>query len=327
MRKIILFVALAGLIALPTWAVNVKSNMTSSDGWLGVYTQTVDKDLKEAFKLESDHGVVVTNVVPDSPADQAGLKSGDIILSFGGQDLTSADQLAELVSKHESGEKVHLTVLHKGHEKDIVATIRSREDNNLTGNYLGQMGNPNTITKSFVYKNSEFQDTYIGVSLQNLSSQLGDYFGVKDGKGALVTDVMDNSPAQKAGLKAGDVIVSIDGKDVEGPSDVRKAVGEKSKGEMLNIGVMRDHKTTELAVQVEETPQDFFSAPQGTMPPGIDNFNLPNMPAMKWLYKGDYDENLPDMKEMQQEMKQLQDQMKQLQKEIQNLHQGQGDKE
>ncbi len=326
MRRIILFIAMAGLISLPIWASGTPDN-TASGGWLGVYTQTVDKDLKEAFRLETDHGVVVTNVVTDSPADAAGLKAGDIILSFDSDNLATAAQLADMVAKHESGDKVHLKILHKGNEKDVVATIGPRDESNPTKVFIGGMGHPGSITKSFVFDHSSLQDTYIGVNLESLGDQLGEYFGVKDGKGALVTEVIQDSPAEKAGLKAGDVIVSIDGKDVEGPSDVRKAVGDKERGDKITLNLMRERKETDVAVQVEETPKDLYSAPQSTPMPDVDNFSVPSVPPMKWLFKGDFDENMPDMKDMQENIKQLQEQMEQLQKELQNLQPGSGKKD
>lgn len=326
MRRIILFIALAGLISLPIWASGT-SDKTATGGWLGVYTQTVDKDLKEAFKLEADHGVVVTNVVSDSPADAAGLKAGDIILSFDGADLTTAAQLADMVAKHESGDKVNLKILHKGNEKDVVATIGPREESDPARVFIGGMGHPNSVAKSFIFDHSSVQDTYIGVNLESLGDQLGEYFGVKDGKGALVTEVIKDSPAEKAGLKAGDVIVSIDGKDVDGPSDIRKAVGDKEKGDKITLNVLRERKETEMAVQVEETPKDLFSAPNAIPMPDVDNFSVPSVPPMKWLFKGDFDENMPDMKDMQENIKQLQEQMRQLQKDLQNLQPGSGKKE
>ncbi len=312
------------LISMPAWATGMSkmSQMPTSGGWLGVYTQTVDKDLKEAFKLEADHGVVVTDVVNDSPADEAGLKAGDIILSFDGTNLNDASQLADLVAKHEPGDKVDLKVMHKGSEKDLVATVGSKDESNPTKTFMGHMGNPNSITRSYMFNRSTAQDTYIGVSLESLNNQLGEYFGVKDGKGALITEVFQDSPAEKAGVKAGDVIVSIDGKEVEGPPDIRKEVGDKAKGDKLTLGILRDHKQMELSVQVEETPKDFFSMPNAMPMPDVDNFNAPSVPPMKWLFKGDYDENMPDMKALQDEVKQLQDEMKQLQKELQDLHPG-----
>ncbi|SYZ72124.1 exported hypothetical protein [Candidatus Zixiibacteriota bacterium] len=317
MKRNLMIVLAVALLAIPFTVLTAIAD--NGNGWLGLYTQTIDKDLKEAFNLGSDHGVVINRVIPNSPADKAGLKAGDIILSLDGTDLTTSEQLADLVGEHNSGDKVKLDVMHKGNKETLSIALGERQ-NSPTKMFSDQMGMPSAPSAPHVYSKvyrfnqSEMSDTYIGVSLQSLNTQLGDYFGVTDGKGALVAEVMDNSPAQKAGIKAGDVITSIDGQAIDGPSDVQKAVADKKKGEKLEMTVLRNKGKMDFALEVAETPPDL--AGLGNMTPGMDQYFNMNMPKMHGLFHGNIGNSFMDLDSMQQSIQQLQEQMQKLQEQL-----------
>jgi serine protease Do len=325
MRKGIIFIAFLVLTALPAWSVDAQSRVTT-DSWMGVYTQTVDNDLKEAFKLESDHGVVINMIIPDSPADKSGLKRGDILLSFDGTQLTGSDQLVDLVGGHSPGDKVNIEYLRDGNRSETTITLGSRKDDN-TPMSLGNTGSiPRVYSKSYTYNHSSMSDTYIGVNLESLNSQLGEYFGVKDGQGVLVTEVIEDSPAQKAGLKAGDVIIEIDGHSVAKPSDIREIVVETKSGDKLNLAILRNKDKMEMAVEVAETPDNLSTLIPGLNPPDFDDFNLLFSPKMKGLMPGTFDNSTPDMESMQETLKELQEQMKELQKKMETMTPAPGQK-
>ncbi len=306
------------LLAVPVWAVMPGTNSGDGNGWLGLYTQTIDKDLKEAFNLGSDHGVVINRVVPNSPADKAGLKAGDILLSLDGTDLTTSEQLSDLVGGHNSGDKVKLEVMHKGNTETLAVELGERQESptRMFSDQMGKTPAPRVFSKAYRFNQSELADTYIGVSLQSLNSQLGDYFGVSDGKGALVAEVMDDSPAKKAGLKAGDVITSIDGQAVDGPSDVQKAVADKKKGEKLEMTVLRNKGKMDFALEVAETPPDYMSNLGNSLAPDMDQYFNMNMPKMRGLFHGNMGNGMMDLDSMQQSIQQLQKQMQELQEQL-----------
>jgi S1-C subfamily serine protease len=315
MRRLTRFLTVTLFLAFPVLSV-------AADGWLGVYTQTVDPDLKEAFRLESDYGVIINHVVDNSPADEAGLKQGDIIISLDGTKLTGSDQLSEMIRKYQKGDQVKMTVLRKGKELTLTATIGVRDDDDALA-LLEKSKSPKPYKKSFsyYYDKSSLSNSYIGINLESLNAQLGEYFGVKDGEGALVTEVIDESPAQKAGLKAGDVIVSIDGKPVKSPSDVQKAIRKKDKGDKATIGILREKKNMEMAVEIEERSAFSFDMPDIVIPdvPGLDNFDFHYLPKMKGLYHGDFDDDIPSMEGLEESMKQLQEQMQKLQEQMEEM--------
>ncbi len=104
--------------------------------------------------------------------------------------------------------------------------------------------------------------------MDNLNEQLGEYFGVRDGEGVLVTEVLEDTPAEKAGLKAGDVIIEIDDDDIEETGDVVNAIGDKDPGDMVNIVVLRDRKTITFDFEVGERDDKSF---------GNFNFRVPDV--------------------------------------------------
>ncbi len=315
MKRLTKFLTVVLFLAFPALSV-------AADGWLGVYSQTVDPDLKEAFHLESDYGVIINHVVDDSPADNAGLKQGDIIVSIDGTKLTGSDQLSEMIRKYQKGDQVKMKVLRKGKELTLTAAIGVRDDDDAV-TMMGKGKSPKAYKKSlsYFYDKSSFSNSYIGINLESLNAQLGEYFGVKDGEGALVTEVIDDSPARKAGLKAGDVIVSIDSEPVKSPSDIQKAIRKKDKGDKVTIGVLREKRNLEMAVEIDERPEFSFDMPNIVIPdvPGLDNFDFHYLPKMKGLYHGDFDDNLPSMEGLKESMKQLQEQMKILQKQMEEM--------
>lgn len=315
MNRNVLMISLS-LLLLLVLASSQAFARGDDDGWLGVYTQDIDKDLIEAFDLKTDHGVIIKMVVSESPAEKAGLKQGDVILAFDGVKLTDADQLADLVGDHASGDQVEIDILRKGKKETIAVELGEREDefSGFGKKWVGTMPGSKDAFKFFYQMESS--GAYMGVSLDDLNSQLGEYFGVEKGKGALITEVMKDSPAEKAGLKAGDVIVNIDGMEVEGAADVKEIVMDTEEGDKIEVSVLRDRKQMEFSVEIEESPEDYFG--MGNIVPGFDE-DLIFLPKTKGLFRGDFDVDMPDMEELQEEMEALQRELKKMQHELQDI--------
>jgi S1-C subfamily serine protease len=327
MKRNLITAFLAVLLLWSFLSANSAESRSGSDAWLGVYTQTVDKDLTEAFDLSSDSGAIIKMVAPDSPADKAGLRQGDIILKFGDVKLTGADELLQLVQAQKPGDDVKVDIIRNGKEKQIDVILGSREDlknsyfkaENLFRKNLNNL--PQSYSRTYKFDKSSISDSYIGVGLESLNDQLGEYFGVEDGKGALIVEVMPDSPAEKSGLKAGDVIIAVDGDEVTGPEDIRNAVGDKEKGETIEMTVLRNKERKEMTLEVEETPDDLGILPDNQFFPGFDDAYF-TPPRMKGLFKGDFNYNLPDMEQLRDQMEELQNEIKDLQLQLKELREG-----
>lgn len=259
-----------------------------SGSYLGVQTIDVTKENYSRFGLGEVRGVAVDKVLKDSPAEKAGLQNGDVIVGFDGESVTSVRKLTRLIGEVAPDHKVSITVLRNGSERNVEVTLGKRDMNFDASGYFGgefPSGNFPTLPPMmtiprvpsmplppigndggvFVWRSGATRQ--LGVIVTNLNKQLGDYFGVADGKGLLINDVRTDSPAAKAGLKAGDVIVEIDGKKVENNADLIKVVNEKKEGS-VSVTVIRDKNRQVFTVEPNKADEKTFVAPKGK----IENF-------------------------------------------------------
>jgi serine protease Do len=262
-------------------------------GYLGIQTQDVTKENFSKFGLRDVRGVAIEKVIDGSPAQAAGLQAADVITRFNGEEITSVKKLTRLISEVAADHQVKLTVLRSGSEREIAATLAKRPMPKFEEGSFGYTphGNfqfpempdlpdfnvqipPMEQFKHIPWPQGGDSDTFvwrggssrqIGVNVSPLTKQLGDHFGVPDG-GALINNVRENSPAAKAGLKAGDVIVEINGKPVKGDFDLIRELGSKKERE-VTLTIVRDRIRQTVRVTPEEVKGNgFFEFPQSGEP-------------------------------------------------------------
>ncbi len=271
----------------PTTADRSFSLLLDGGAYLGVGTEDISKENMARYGMREVRGVGVTQVVKDSPAEKAGLRKDDVILRFDGESVTSVRKLSRLVSESSADQTVRLTISRGGAEQEVSATLSKHNLSNLLG---AQIRNDvlRGIGKDFPQINSDdgnFVWSFggnrrIGVSTETLSKQLADYFGAKDG-GALITSVTENSPAAKAGLKAGDVITAVDGEKVTSSGDVSRVINKKQDGE-VSLTILRDRntRTVTLTPEKREQPTIFRPGTIGTRRIVIPSIQVPVIPEM-----------------------------------------------
>jgi C-terminal processing protease CtpA/Prc len=228
--------------------------------FLGVYTEEITKDNMAQYGLREARGVGITEVVKDSPAERAGLKKGDVITRFDNEAVTSVRKLNRLVSEVAPDHKANLSVSRGGADENLTVTIGKRQ---AYADTLGKMTIPPGSfprienfpegTTIFSLGNSR----RIGVGTTQLTKQLADYFGVTDGKGVLVTSVSENSPAAKAGLKAGDVITAVNGEKIEGSGDLSRAINKQKEGD-VTLSIVRDKSPQTIKVTPEKAENELL---------------------------------------------------------------------
>ena len=282
----------------PGSTARTLSFFVGDGAFLGVGTEDISKENMARYGMREVRGVGVTEVVKDSPAEKAGLRKDDVILRFDGESVTSVRKLTRLVNESSADQNVRLTISRGGSEQEVSATLSKRKmDNIFSGSFPRILRGDNDEDGVRVFPNGNWPPSIgggdgpmvwtlganrrIGVSTQSLSKQLADYFGVKDG-GVLITSVSDNSPAAKAGLKAGDVITAIDGEKVTSPGDITRVLGKKETGD-VSLTVVRDKNTRSITVTPEKNPnQDLFKPGSlGTRRIMVPRVKVRSMPPMK----------------------------------------------
>ncbi len=235
--------------------------------FLGVGTEDISKENMGRYGMREVRGVGVTQVIKDSPAEKAGLKKDDVILRFDGESVSSTRKLTRLVSESSPDQTVRITISRGGGEQEVSATLSKHNMGNLLGASIRddvlkgiQKDWPQIQSGDGDFNVFSFgANRRIGVSTQTLTKQLADYFGAKDG-GVLITSVTENSPAAKAGLKAGDVITAIDGEKVDSSGDITRAINKKQDGE-VSLTVLRDRNSRTVNLTPEKSKEPMILRP------------------------------------------------------------------
>lgn len=306
--RILLIAVLA--LGLMAGIGEAKSKRTA---WMGVYTQSVDRELADALKLDVDRGAIITNVADDSPAEEAGLQKDDIIIAVDSESIDRAADLTRAIADHRAGDEVTVKVLRDGQEKDLTVTLDSRRRGDVV---IWSLDDDSRLPETFNLRDAYRMEPrgYLGVQIDDLSPQLGEYFGVEKARGALVTEVEKDSPASEAGLKAGDVIVSLDEETVYDSRDVTDLIREKKKGDQVAVTVVRDRKEVKLNATVDEYDASTYGPLRLPDLPDIDV----NVPKMHGLRFGDT-KAIFESEDFQKEMQELREELRQLQSELENL--------
>ena len=203
-------------------------------GWLGVYIDDINEDVAKGLGLESAKGVQVPRVQEDSPAEKAGVKAGDIILKVNDKVIENADQLRNYIASLSPGTEVDLTIWRDGKEKIITVKLGERPSEQ-------EMAKGETI---------DVAREKLGLTVQNLTDELAKRFGFEDEKGVLVADVRRGSPADREGIKVGDLIVSVNRKPVKNVSDFNDIVKELKPNDIVLLRLKRESMSFFRALRV-----------------------------------------------------------------------------
>jgi len=176
-------------------------------GWLGVVIQELSPDLAEKFEIEDRQGALVSKVATDGPAQEAGVRVGDVIVEFDGEDIASYNELPRIVAAAPVGKEVDVVVVRSGKRKTVGVTL---------GELPGEPFTPASAPTS----------SQLGLHLQPLTGDLAERLDLAEVEGALVAQVDPGSPAEDAGLRRGDIVLEVNRKPVRSPKDVREQVGQ-----------------------------------------------------------------------------------------------------
>ena len=237
-------------------APEVQVWSVGGSGQIGVTIRDVDQGDVDREKLPGLWGAVIEEVRSGSPAERAGIQAGDVVIEFDGERVRSARQLSRLVQETPEGRTVKAAVVRGGSRVDVELTPEGLSGRGYLGetgrvferlnrdlrNELGDLSELDRLRDFNFAVPFEFagrlRTPRLGVQAQEMTDQLGEHLGAKDG--VLVTSVDSGSIAEKAGLKAGDVITAVDGASVSDVSDLRRRLTRLDDGEEFTIAIVRD---------------------------------------------------------------------------------------
>lgn len=226
--------------------------------FLGVGVAEIDAERSKALKLKDEYGVEVTRIEDDSPAARAGLRVNDVILEYNGQRVEGTEQFVRFVRETPAGRTVKLLVSRNGATQTIAATLAARKPKAEA--YRFEF--PEIPVPDIPQAKMSWRSSMLGVEAEALESQLAAYFGVKEG--VLVRAVNKSTVAERAGLKAGDVLLKVDDTKVMTPRDVTSAIraARAKDKKQVALQVMRDKHEITLTATFEDEATGEKPAPR-----------------------------------------------------------------
>lgn len=274
---------------------------TPGSSYLGVDISDITPERSAALQLKETRGVEVTMVDQDAPAGKAGLKEHDVIVSFNGETLESVEQMRRLIRETPPGRNVTLGLVRAGQPLTVNAQVGKRRmagmgpdhEIHIPPIHMPEMDMPSISVLQYSRRN--------GVVVENLTPQLGDFFGARNGQGVLVRSVEKGSAGEAAGLKAGDVIVRVGNDAISESGDWTRLL--RGRGGKVPLVVIRERREQTLTLNLpERAPDDSSSVDWDKLDQQFADLGPELERAQQALQRS--------LEKQQQEVQKLQDQMK-----------------
>ncbi len=212
----------------------LKFNGKVVRGWLGVLVQQITPEIAEGMNLNESEGALVADVTPGGPADNAGIKRGDIILEFDGKSINAMSDLPKTVAIHKPGTSSEITYSRNGGERHAKIT-------------LGEL--PDEVAQSSGVIDNQIENE-LGLVVQEINPQIQKRFSLDTGNGVVITGVQPGSVADESGLKTGDIILEINKSYIGNLENYRNALDSLKKGQTALFLIQRSNNTIYLALRV-----------------------------------------------------------------------------
>jgi serine protease Do len=244
---------------------DVQVFVGSGQGWLGVGVSEITAEKVKELKLPAERGALLGKVVPDSPAAKAGLKENDVVTEINGQRVEGTEQFRRMIREIPAGRTAQFTIWRHGRSQSLSVTIGKSGPGFNMNTAVVSPGIPG----SFAFRIPDMPQMddltisgpmfagspRLGIDAEDLDGDFGNFFGAPDGQGVLVRGVFSDSPASKAGLKVGDVIVSADGDRIHSIGDLREKLVDKHDQKTIKIGILRNRAPLTLTVEIPAPAQ------------------------------------------------------------------------
>lgn len=203
----------------------LKSKGKVARGWLGVVIQKVTPEIAKSFDLKETEGALVSDVVEQGPADKAGIRRGDVIVTYNGKPVKDSESLPKMVGSTEIGKKAKIGIIRDKKRLELEAVIGELPEEGARASRKPE------VEKDF------------GLAVQEITPEIAKHFGLKDKIGVIVTDVTPGSPAQDADIRSGDIIKEIGRRTVKNMADFKKILADTNLKEGVVMLIKRDNST------------------------------------------------------------------------------------
>jgi serine protease Do len=207
-------------------------------GYLGVLIQDVDRNLAESFGMSQPYGALISQVMPDSPAAEAGLEVGDVILEFNGRRLLDSSQLPPLVGATRVDDKADLRVLRNGKEMDLKVRVGRLPDEQEEPQPVPAKAEPDQIEQ-------------LGLTVIDIEPQVREELGLDESGGALISKVTPGA-AQDAGIRRGDIVLMFDGIDVKNAKHLRELIEKSEDKRTVAVLIRRGDNPVFMALRLRD---------------------------------------------------------------------------
>jgi predicted metalloprotease with PDZ domain len=289
----------------------------SDQPWLGVRVKELSERRLKNLKL--DHGLEVTNVYRDSPADSAGLQVEDIIVAINNEEVRSTHDLMDLVHGLEINDKMDITYLRGGDQIETTAILDERGTEFWPHTYARRV--PHKEHASRLNRYNEDQ-AWLGIKTVNLTDQLRQYFSVPDELGVLINEIEEDSPAQEFGLQAGDIIIGIENRKIRNRKDLLREIDRYNPQQEIELTLIRKAKEEKLNIKLGRqkrqhifpysfNPEEFeFIVPEVDI--DISEIEIPDIPLeeMERLNEKVLEEIEINAQDLEEKMEELNDKLK-----------------
>lgn len=208
---------------------DLKEKGTVTRGWLGVMIQKITPDLADSFNLDRTEGALVGDVIPNSPAEKAGIKRGDVIVKFDNEDVKTMESLPKIVGGTTPGKAVNVEVIRDGKPKTLEVTIAILKDEEMKVAALDPMG----------------------IQVQDITPDIAQSLNLGDIEGVLVSDVTPGAPGGESGLKRGDIISEVNRTKIKNVGDYNRVASKLKNGDTALMLVKRGGTTIYVAVKLK----------------------------------------------------------------------------
>ncbi len=300
------------------------------DGWLGISIQELDSKIRAKLDIASDiQGILITEIYDDSPAEEAGLQKHDIIVSIDGEEGKDLSDFVRLIKANDPGADVEIQIYRDGKMKTVGATLGKRENTFIWRGLEGLEGLRGlealegleglkalehiVIPQIDIGMSSWGRRGRLGVYIEDVSGDLAEYFEIPGGEGVLVEGIVEDSPAEAAGIKAGDIIYKVEGKAICCTEELVEAIAKMETDEETPIVLIR--KGSEVVVQTVVAESEYDKAMQAYK---IQVGDLGDKDVFiralerHDLSEEELDELKADLAELQEELEELRAELKEL---------------